>query len=129
MYIIGRNSIERVILISFLFFANSILLVHIVVPHYYYNEFPTTNITTYYEYNDLYHHDEIQPVQQDKNVHKLVIIESCLLAPVYIWISNSRQVISSLDFDIEVMQTKFGIFIRSPVCAFISISLSTRKQM
>jgi len=78
-------SVKKIISLSFLLFAGTIILAHAVVPHHYHNGLPfiTDNHDVHHSHN------------QDQNV------EDCFFSTVYVRLSNDQQLFQLLDFNLQ----------------------------
>jgi len=79
-----QMGVKKVILLSFLLFAGTIILAHAVVPHHYHNGIPL-----FTENHDVHHS------------HNQEGVENCSFSKIYVRLSNDRQLFQMLDFNLQ----------------------------
>ena len=115
MYYKTRLSIRKAIALSFLFLANTMILVHAVIPHHHHDglTFMLTGVHQRHDCNSHNDHHNCNDAQSGKNCNYPLCdgnIEDCALATIYVRFGNDRPSSQLHDFDFELLPCIFILF-------------------
>ena len=98
---------KKTIALSFLFFANAILLAHAIVIHHHYHWIQISAATAQHEHtcnsNENCRHDDAQPDDHCNNPFCHGNIKNCPLELLYIKIDNDNDIYQPLDFELNLL--------------------------